>query len=156
MIENQGHFRRRVSVRGAVLDGANILAIQLKRYDNAAVDVGSSWVIPGGGVDQGESIVDALRREMVEETGVEPVIGPLLYVQQFRDKGREFLEFIFHITNPQDYKNIDLSTTSHGETEIAEIRFINPGLSDILPKFLGQEALDKVDAQTSPKFFSYL
>ncbi len=155
-MESQGHFRRRVSVRGAVLDDASILAIRLKRYDNAAVDVGNSWIIPGGGVDQGESIIEALRREMVEETGVEPVIGPLLYIQQFKDNGNEFLEFIFHITNTQDYKSIDLSATSHGEEEIAEIRFIDPRSSAILPRFLGQEELDRVDTQIAPKFFSYL
>ena len=41
------------------------------------------WLLPGGGVDSGESLVKALHRELHEEVGIEeelPVEGPVAVV----------------------------------------------------------------------------
>jgi 8-oxo-dGTP pyrophosphatase MutT (NUDIX family) len=42
--------------------------------------VAGRWFLPGGGVDHGEQPVDALRREIAEETGLDATIGDLLAV----------------------------------------------------------------------------
>lgn len=44
----------------------------VKKSANEAIDAGL-WVIPGGKVKQNENIIDALRREVKEETGLSVV-----------------------------------------------------------------------------------
>ncbi|MEW2093849.1 NUDIX hydrolase [Streptomyces sp. NPDC006682] len=39
-----------------------------------------SWSVPGGKVEEGETLANALVREMREETGVEVEVGRLLYL----------------------------------------------------------------------------
>ncbi len=38
------------------------------------------WNLPGGGLDRGETLVEGLRREVREETGLEIEVGPLVAV----------------------------------------------------------------------------
>lgn len=40
----------------------------------------SGWTFPGGQVETGENILDALKREVIEETGIEIEIGELFCV----------------------------------------------------------------------------
>ena len=132
---------RRVCVRGIINHNGKLFAQKLKNSDGKAANY---WCTPGGGVDLGESLHDALHREMIEETGVAPQIGRLLLVQQFASDGTsnhgesEQLEFFFEITNPQDYMSIDLDSTSHGLIEIAEYDFIDPATNNLLPSILQQ------------------
>jgi ADP-ribose pyrophosphatase YjhB (NUDIX family) len=113
-----------------------ILASKQKDDDGNEAE---NWATFGGGLDPQESLTDGLYREMIEETGIVPKIGKLLFVQQFtdpNDKEKENLEFFFLIENAADYESIDLSVTTHGAVEIVRSDFIDPKIHKILPAFL--------------------
>jgi len=55
----------RKATRAIVLNGDNILLLYTKRYHD--------YTLPGGGIDEGESNVEGLSRELKEETGAHNV-----------------------------------------------------------------------------------
>jgi len=69
-----------VAVGGIVVDGERVLLIQRGHAPNAGL-----WSIPGGRVEWGETLHDAVVREVREETGLEVEVGPLVELLERMD-----------------------------------------------------------------------
>ena len=144
--------KRRVNVRGIIWRDGKLLTVKHKTDGGEA----NYWAIPGGGLDPIESLTDGMVRELVEETGITPKVGKLLFVQQFAHKSKghdEQLEFFFHIENAEDFTDIDLSKTTHGETEIARIGFVDATSERVLPEFLTKIDLRSYIETDKPVYF---
>ena len=37
------------------------------------------WMVPGGGIEEGETAAEAVVREMKEETGLDVTVGPMIF-----------------------------------------------------------------------------
>jgi ADP-ribose pyrophosphatase YjhB (NUDIX family) len=76
----------RNSAKAVVIEDGRLLA-------NRHVDAQGPWFsLPGGGQRAGEPLLDALRREVLEETGFEVEVGDLRFVREYIGRNHEFAE----------------------------------------------------------------
>lgn len=122
-----------VRCRGIILYNSKLLVV--KHPGNT-----SYAALPGGHLEWGEDVKSCISREIVEELGVKPVIGRLLYINNFSDgDGAPSVEFFFEITNGADYEGCEKLIRSHA-FELAEIDWVSPADDiKILPKQIGED-----------------
>jgi 8-oxo-dGTP diphosphatase len=84
----------RTVVAALITRGTKLLICQRRRDDKFPL----LWEFPGGKVERGESLADALARELREELGVAATIGKEVYRTRHRysELQNEFLLIFFH------------------------------------------------------------
>lgn len=117
-VRNLKNFRFRIGVYGLLVEGNKIL-VQTHPYTK-------KFGLPGGAVDMGETLEDALKREFTEETNLNIKVGNIFDVSEqfftnpnFDEDAHSF--FLFYRVEKISGK---LTANGNGD-DVLEARFIN-------------------------------
>ena len=117
LVYDLGHLAQNLDGDSSVPRGRSVagIAINEGRFfvarRKAGGSLGEKWEFPGGKAEEGESDADALKREYLEEFGVEVEAGPLLASAEFSHKGKPFLLNAYQVS----FGSLEFKMAEHTE-----------------------------------------
>lgn len=89
------YYGNRIRVRacGIALKNTELLLVKHAFLN----DSGVFWNPPGGGVEENETVTDALKREFREECGLAVEVGKLLFINEFVQLPLHGIELFFEV-----------------------------------------------------------
>lgn len=105
-----------IRVTGILLQDGHLLLVRQR------VSATRAWSLPGGRVEAGETLAEAMAREMREETGLEVAVGDLLYLCEVPDAGPPLLHITFALA--QTGGSLRLPTNELDSNPIGDVRFV--------------------------------
>ncbi len=86
-------MKHAIAVKALIVDSGRVLLIKRNEDDEHCPGI---WEVPGGRLTDGENPLEGLKREVLEETGLEVKVGAPLQVHYFtRDDGQQITMLVF-------------------------------------------------------------
>lgn len=105
----------RVAAYGLLIQENKIL---LCRLSQRVHNIAGKWTLPGGGIEFGEDPVDAVKREVYEETGLEVRITSLANVNSFASENHDRKFHSIRIIYHAELVGGDLRSEADGSTDL--------------------------------------
>jgi len=120
IVEQFGN-KLRIRVCGLCIEGEKILLVNHHSLNK----VGDFWAPPGGGMDFGQSSEDNLKREFLEETGLNIEIERFLFVHEYLSPPLHAIELVFNVKRTGGELKIGFDPELQADEQIIkDVRFI--------------------------------
>ena len=129
MMDNY-HFQVRVT--GLLMEDNQILLVKQRVSSNRA------WSLPGGRAEAGETLEEAIARELLEETGLHVKVNKLLYLCDKTDCAPPILHITFLLENTGG--TIVMPTNEFDANPISDVKFVR--FSDLTALGFSQTFVD--------------
>jgi len=122
----------RIRVGALLRHGDSVLLLQQRKAGRAY------WLLPGGGVEEGESLHVALARELAEECGLEGLTleGPIAIVESIAPAGLRPRKHVVHIIFHADVSGRSLEQVASADGAVHGHRLVDAadlGTIDLRP-----------------------
>lgn len=142
MTELKKKFGKRVRVRvcGLLIQDDAILLVKHRMENNKEL-----WIPPGGGVQFGETLAEALVREMVEETGLYVSVSTFHSVHEYINDPLHAVELFFYV-KPNGSGELTKGEDPELVNQlIEEVRFVTFEELRLMPAETKHGILQKID-----------
>lgn len=148
--------RVRVRINGLLVRDRSLLLVKMR----APTSDEPFWIPPGGGLEFGESMSDALVREMKEETGLNIKVKGLRYTSEFINPPWHAVEFYFDCKFENGEvalgKDPELKSKEQYLRDIRFIAFKDFPNYNIVPYYLKNNFVkDYLSGNDKPRFYPF-
>ena len=106
-----------IRVTGILVQDNQLLLVRQK------VNPKRQWSLPGGRVDKGEKLDEAMTREILEETGINVKVNRLLFVCDKLDSQPQILHITFLLERVGN-DEIILPTNEYDKNPISDVKYV--------------------------------
>ena len=144
----------RNSIKAIIKENNKMLFIKQQAKDSGEV----FYILPGGGQNGGETFIDTIKRECLEELGVDIEVGKIELIREYIGKNHEFshkhsnihqIEYMFSCSLKTPVDILKATRIDPEQTGYEWIDFVELKNENIYPKILKAVFNDKGEVMTN-------